>query len=192
MRKIVLIGDSIRMGYQPYVKSALSDSYSVWGPEQNGGTSVNVLNYLDEWVISRSPDVVHMNTGLHDIRRPIGLRQNTVNLDQYIANVKSIVTRILEGTDARLIWALTTPVDEEKHNATHRDMGDFQRHSDDVRSYNQAVSSMLEELNVEINDLYGVITKAGLETVMSLDGVHFNNHGYALLGKAVADVVGVN
>ena len=180
------------MGYQPYVKSALSDSYSVWGPEQNGGTSVNVLSYLDEWVISRSPDVVHMHTGLHDIRRPIGLRQNTVNLDQYIANVKSIVTRILEGTDARLIWALTTPVDEEKHNSTHRDMGDFQRHSDDVRSYNQAVSSMLEELNVEINDLYGVITKAGLETVMSLDGVHFNNDGYALLGKVVADVVEVN
>ena len=189
MRKIVLIGDSIRMGYQPYVKSAVSDSYSVWGPEQNGGTSVNVLNYLDEWVISRSPDVVHMNTGLHDIRRPNGLRQNTVNIDQYIANVKSIVTGILEGTDARLIWALTTPVDEEKHNATHRDMGDFQRHSDDVRSYNQAVSSMLEELNVEINDLYGVITKAGLETVMSLDGVHCNNDGYALLGKVVADVV---
>ena len=71
-------------------------------------------------------------------------------------------------------------------------MGDFQRHSDDVRSYNQAVSSMLEELNVEINDLYGVITKAGLETVMSLDGVHFNNDGYALLGKVVADVVAVN
>ena len=189
MRKIVLIGDSIRMGYQPYVKSALSDSYSVWGPEQNGGTSVNVLNYLDEWVISRSPDVVHMNTGLHDIRRPIWLRQNTVNLDQYIANVKSIVTRILEGTDARLIWALTTPVDEEKHNATHRDMGDFQRHSDDVRSYNQAVSSMLEELNVEINDLYGVITKAGLEAMMNQDGVHFNNRGYMLLAKAVGDVV---
>ena len=189
MNEIVLVGDSIRMGYQPYVGSALSDSHSVWGPEQNGGTSVNVLNHLDEWVISRSPNVVHINTGLHDIRRPIGLPQNTVNLDEYIANVKIIMTRILERTDARLIWALTTPVDEEKHNKIHRDIGDFQRHSDDVLNYNQAVSHMLEELNVEINDLYGVITKAGLETVMTLDGVHFNNHGYALLGKVVADVV---
>ena len=189
MRKIVLIGDSIRMGYQPYVESALSDSHSVWGPEQNGGTSVNVLNHLDEWVISRSPDVVHMNTGLHDIRRPIGMAQNTVNLDQYITNVKSIVTRILEGTDARLIWALTTPVDEEKHNSTHRDIGDFQRYSADVLSYNQAVIYLLTDLNVEINDLYGVITKAGLEAMMNQDGVHFNNRGYMLLAKAVGDVV---
>lgn len=189
MRKIVLIGDSIRMGYQPYVESALSDSHSVWGPEQNGGTSVNVLNHLDEWVISRSPDVVHMNTGLHDIRRPIGMAQNTVNLDQYITNVKSIVTRILEGTDARLIWALTTPVDEEKHNSTHRDIGNFQRYSADVLSYNQAVIYLLADLNVEINDLYGVITKAGLEAMMNQDGVHFNNRGYMLLAKAVGDVV---
>jgi hypothetical protein len=69
MKQIILIGDSIRMGYQPTVQQILADQAQVWGPVENGGNSHNVLTHLDAWVIQRQPDIVHLNCGLHDIKR---------------------------------------------------------------------------------------------------------------------------
>ncbi|HEY66459.1 MAG TPA: hypothetical protein G4O02_18060 [Caldilineae bacterium] len=43
---VVLIGDSIRMGYEPFVWEMLQGVADVWGPEENGGTSQNVLDHL--------------------------------------------------------------------------------------------------------------------------------------------------
>lgn len=58
-KTVVLIGDSIRMGYEDTVRRELGDAAEVWTPAENGGTSRNVLEHLEEWIISRSPDVVH-------------------------------------------------------------------------------------------------------------------------------------
>ena len=68
--EVTLVGDSIRRSYQPYVHEELSGLANVWGPEDNGRTSENVLNHLKEWVLSRGAEVVHLNAGLHDFLRP--------------------------------------------------------------------------------------------------------------------------
>ena len=73
MKKLVLVGDSIRMGYQAYVRRELSGLSDVWAPEQNGGNSANVQKNLDAWIISRAADVVHINCGLHDLKRDFGV-----------------------------------------------------------------------------------------------------------------------
>ena len=67
MKKLILIGDSIRMGYQAAVIRELIGLADVWAPEQNGGNSANILKHLDEWVLRQSPDIVHINCGLHDL-----------------------------------------------------------------------------------------------------------------------------
>ncbi len=59
------------MGYQDAVQQELGDAAAVWGPEENGGNSQNVLTHLDEWVLSRKPDMVHINCGLHDLRKEL-------------------------------------------------------------------------------------------------------------------------
>ena len=69
---VVLIGDSIRMGYQDHVVSQLAGRAEVWAPEENGGDSRNVLAHLDQWVFVRQPDLVHVNCGLHDLKRAFG------------------------------------------------------------------------------------------------------------------------
>jgi len=46
MKRAVLIGDSIRKGYQATVGTTLAGAAEVWGPDQNGGTSRNVLAHL--------------------------------------------------------------------------------------------------------------------------------------------------
>ena len=53
MKKVILVGDSIRMGYQASVVKELEGVAEVWGPEQNGGNSANILAHLDEWVIAK-------------------------------------------------------------------------------------------------------------------------------------------
>jgi hypothetical protein len=63
--KVVLIGDSIRVGYQPLVidKCTAAD---VWGPDDNCGAGPRVLEYFERWIASQEPDLVHFNFGIHD------------------------------------------------------------------------------------------------------------------------------
>ena len=69
MKKLVLIGDSIRMGYQDEVRRQLPTEVEIFTPTQNGGDSRNVKSHLKEWVLEQSATVVHLNCGLHDIKR---------------------------------------------------------------------------------------------------------------------------
>ena len=110
--EVILIGDSIRMGYQGIVGKELEGAAEVWGPDENGGTSANVLAHLDEWVLPRKPSVVHVNAGLHDLKKEFGAEEAAVPLAQYRANLEEIFGKLLDGTEARLVWATTTPVNE--------------------------------------------------------------------------------
>ncbi len=82
MKKLVLVGDSIRMGYQACVRKELSGLSDVWVPEQNGGNSTNVQKHLDEWIISQMADVVHINCGLHDLKRDFDAEETAIPLVQ--------------------------------------------------------------------------------------------------------------
>ena len=185
MNDVVLIGDSIRMGYQKVVQEELGSSMKVWGPEANGGTSANVLAHLDEWVISRMPDVVHLNCGLHDLRKAFDTGEVSVRLALYRANVEEILLKILDRTDAKTIWATTTPVNEQWHHENKS----FDRYEADVLTYNRVSVEVAQRLGVRINDLFDVITRAGRDTVLQKDGVHFTEAGYVLLGKAASEAI---
>lgn len=66
--KLMLIGDSIRMHYGPWVARELAPDLDVWGPSENCGNSASVLAHIDEWLADQRPDVVHLSCGLHDLR----------------------------------------------------------------------------------------------------------------------------
>lgn len=185
MKKVILIGDSIRMGYQSLVQQALQGRADVWAPEENGGTSANVLAHLDEWVLSRRPDIVHLNCGLHDLKTEFGADTQAVPLDEYTANLGTLFRQIQQGTTAMLIWAATTPVNEHWHH----DNKPFDRFEADVRAYNQRAFEIAAQFEVQIDDLYQLVIDAGRDTILLQDGVHFTKDGYALLGRAVVDAL---
>ena len=180
---LVLIGDSIRMGYEARVRECL-EGYGIWSPEANGGDSAKVLAHLDAWVIAHTPRVVHLNCGLHDLKKLFDSGQAQVELDDYRHNVDQIFDQIL-ATGARLVWAMTTPVDEDLH---HRNKG-FNRFAADVDRYNAVAAELAAARDVPVNDLYAVIDSAGAQRLLLDDGVHFTDQGSALLGDAVADFV---
>ena len=51
------------------VAARLKGKAVVVSPPENGGDSANVLAHLDEWVLKQKPDIVHLNCGLHDLKR---------------------------------------------------------------------------------------------------------------------------
>lgn len=182
MKKVLLIGDSIRMGYQPIVVVALGGVADVGGPTQNGGDSSTVLAHLDEWVIAQQPDIVHMNAGLHDIKREFGARENQVPLARYRQNLETIFARVHDETEATLIWAKTTPVNERWH---HERKG-FDRFEADVQAYNDAALALAAKMRVAVDDLTRAVLEGGGNALLNDDGVHLTPRGYNLLGKTVA------
>lgn len=185
MQQLILIGDSIRMGYQADVIRELANLADVWAPTQNGGNSANILQHLDEWIISRSPDVVHINCGLHDLRKDFDTGEPAISINQYESNLRALLKRILAETNCTVTWAMTTPVNEIWH---HERKG-FDRLEADVASYNAVACKVVDDLDIPINDLFRVITDAGRDNYLTPDGVHFTPEGSALLGKAVAEFV---
>jgi lysophospholipase L1-like esterase len=185
VNKVILIGDSIRMGYQEIVQQELANEADVWAPTENGGTSQNVLAHLDEWVLARDPDIVHLNCGLHDLRRAFGETTPSVPIAEYRANLEEIFRRILGHTSARLIWATTTPVNEEWHHARKG----FDRFEADVTAYNRESQAIAARFGVTVDDLFQTVVQAGRDEYLQPDGVHFTQPGYVLLGQAVAAAI---
>ena len=185
MAKVVLIGDSIRIGYQPTVAKELSGAAEIIAPEENGGDSSKVRARLDEWVMAAAPDVVHLNCGLHDLKREFGSDVHQVELPDYRANLEEVFDRILESTEAKLVWATTTPVNEKWHHKNKP----FDRFESDVRLYNDAAGEIAEARHLVVNDLHGVVMAAGRDELLVDDGVHFTPDGSEILGRAVAECI---
>ena len=122
--KVVLVGDSIRLGYAPLVARKLEGKAIVSSPEPNGGDSANVLRNLDTWVLREKPDDVHLNAGLHDLKVAKTGGQRQVPLEAYETNLREIVRRARAETSASLILATSTPILDERHA---RRRADFDR-----------------------------------------------------------------
>ena len=180
---VVLVGDSIRLGYAPVVADLLKGKARVVSVEANGGDSANVLAHLDDWAIDPKPAVVHLNAGLHDLKRDPKTGAYPVDVSRYEANIRRILERLERETSARLIVATTTPVLDDRHNAVKP----FQRAESDVERYNGVLKKVAAASDVTaVDDLHAVATKLGLETALLADGVHFTKEAYQALGAQVA------
>ncbi len=184
--RIVLVGDSIWLGYAPRLADRLAGKAVVIGSTENGGDSASVLAHLDEWVLRQKPDVVHLNCGLHDLKRSKKDGRHQVEINEYINNLRKIVSRIREGTDAAIVFADTTPILDDRHA---RRGADFDRTEADVRKYNAAAIALMGELGVPVHDLHWVVEQGGAETMLGPDGTHYTDAGSDRLAEAVADCV---
>lgn len=188
MKRILLIGDSIRYGtdeekygYGYYVKQKLANKAEVYAPGENCRFVQYTLRYLHEWAAQvPSPetiDVVHWNNGLWDVLRLFGDEPFTP-LEVYKTELIRVHKRIrMLFPNAKIIFALSTPVTEELSDAS------IARKNSDIEKYNQAAVEMLTPFGVVINDLY-THAKA-LRRTGALDWVHYNAEG----SSALADIV---
>jgi hypothetical protein len=179
--RVLLIGDSISIGYTLPVREALKGKANIHRIPTNGGPTSNGVANLDKWLGDKKWDVIHFNWGLHDLKfvdekgqlSNAQTGKHQIPLDQYEQNLRQLTQR-LQKTGAKLIWCSTTPVPE---GAGGRSPGDELR-------YNEVAAKVMKELNVPTDDLY-TFAKPRLKEIQRPANVHFTTEGSKVLSEQV-------
>lgn len=186
--RILIIGDSISIGYTPYVQTYFSERATVShcrGNAQHTGTG---LEKIEEWLGEEQWDVVQFNWGLWDLcyRHPdskeYGNRDKIkgkpeYTIEEYATNLDSIVSIIKKKTNAKLIFVTTTVVPENEPG----------RYQSDVHKYNAVAKKIMKKHGVVVNDIYKSSIPIHKIYGLGSNDVHYNKEGYERLGKLIAD-----
>jgi hypothetical protein len=186
--RVLIIGDSISVGYTPPVKEMMKDEAYVEHPVENcQGTKFGVEK-IDKWIGTEPWDVIHFNFGLHDLKHvdPI-TRINSEkaedpqqsNIREYKENLE-IIVRKLKASKAKLIWATTTPY-PDKPSGPYRNAGD-------VLEYNKVALKMMKKNKIPVNDLYSYILP-DMAALQLPNNVHFKKEGSEALAKKVVAAI---
>ena len=182
MMKVMLIGDSIRLGYQAKVTELLAGKATVAGPGENCRFSAYTLFNLAAWVPDDDYDVIQWNNGQWDTAHmPDGLIHTS--LPNYL-ELQERIARILLKKTKRLVFATTTPVWPEFFTSAARNP----RRNEDITAYNRAATDLLSPLGVEINDLYPCVAE-DIKRYISSDMVHLTQAGNELCAGRIAAVI---
>jgi lysophospholipase L1-like esterase len=184
--RVVLVGDSIRLGYAPVVANRLEGKAEVISPPRAGDSTWLVRN-LDSLVLTHKPDLVHFNVGLHDLRVKRRNERLMVEVDNYESKLQTVLTRLRkEAPGAMVIFASTTPIDDARHT---KRKGGYDRFEKDVRRYNQAALRLMHKNGVVVHDLHSLVHQLGAAKLLAEDGTHYTKEGNQRLADAVADCV---
>lgn len=174
--RVLLIGDSISMGYTIATREALAGKANVHRPPTNCGSTRSGLQNLDAWLGTEKWDVIHFNWGMHDLKYLSPGKQN-VPVDQYERNLRELVDR-LQRTGAGLVFATTTPLIRETE-------GKFLRDAHAEIPYNEVAKKVMAETGVRVDDLHA-FAMSRLDSIQAKDGVHYTREGSAALAGEVA------
>ena len=178
MKKVVLLGDSIRLlGYGKTVANALAGDFEVWQPTDNCRFASYTLRGTYDWRANiADADIIHWNNGLWDIHRvPDG--EVFTPIDRYVEEMVRIA-RVLLQRSKIVIFAATTPVREG-----HPDFC-----NGDINAYNAELIPRLQGLGVVINDLHTLL-KDKTDAYICDDLVHLNEAGIAVCSAQVERVI---
>lgn len=184
--KVLLLGDSVRLFYEKEVRKILGDGYEVFSAYENCRFSSFFLNSLRFWLSEiPAPDIIHFNIGLWDTAVLYPEDGCFTPLCEYVRNMKRVL-RELKKSGAKIIFATSTPVSDQKENLpgpmppAHR--------NEDIISYNKAVLEAFKDEDVVINDLFSVVYE-NRGKYLSDDMIHPNAEGVEILAEAVANAI---
>lgn len=207
MKKVLLLGDSIRMGYDQFVCELLKDKAEVVYPPDNGRFAQYTLRQLQDWkaqlhLAGDDVDLVHWNNGLWDVGH-LGIgetgeadadtaccvagyytyeEENLTPPDFYAHMIRRVHNRIRTlFPRAEIIFAYTTPVLEDRIPSF------LCRRNAEIRSYNEIAKTTLSEFGVQFNDLYTFAEKH--VTHLHRDWVHYNEEGSRKIAEEIAEVI---
>lgn len=183
---VLIIGDSISIGFTPFVeKHFLGKAKIVHNPgnAQHTGTG---LEKIEEWLGNEQWDIVQFNWGLWDLcyrhldSKVYGNRDKingkiTHTVDEYATNLDSIISILRKKTNAKLIFVTTTYVPQNEAG----------RYTTDVKHYNNAAKTVLKKYGIPVNDIYQQSISIHNEFGKGPDDVHYSSDGYAALGKLI-------
>lgn len=170
MKNVVLIGDSIRLGYENKVRKILGDEINIISPNENGGWTKNTLWHVPFWMEqwgNPQVDLIHWNTGIWDMHRHISDGELFTPLYDYLNDSRRLAMQLASYTD-RLVWAtitpggkglnkgmpidplINTPADMKKNGlSVYENLTTYEKEWNyDVCRYNEAVSEMFRTQSI--------------------------------------------
>jgi lysophospholipase L1-like esterase len=179
-KNVLIIGDSISIGYTPFIQKALSPGINIEHNPGNGGPTTRGVENIEKWLGNREWDLVMFNFGLHDMvykdstkKYDVVHGKISVSLEDYRKNLQHIVSKLKETT-ATVVFITTTVVPE---NAAGRKV-------EDPAKYNQVALEVMKKNGIEVLDLYQ--KSQAIHPQNSKPGnVHYTEKGYELLAEPI-------
>ena len=199
---VLILGDSISIGYTIEVRNLLKGKANVYrpmnakgnGPVNCGNTKIGLAN-IERWLDTKQNggkpwDVIQFNWGLWDVtyRNPPN-QDNTGERDkvkggvsftpeQYGENLEKLVER-LQRTGAKLIWASISFIPE----------GEPARVPGDDAKYNAVAAGIMKKHEIPINDLYSLTSRFEPELFAGPGNVHYKAAGSKKIGEQTAAAI---
>jgi hypothetical protein len=185
--KILIIGDSISMGYTPLVRKQLKKQARIYhNPKNAQHTGVGLKN-SNNWIKKEKWDIIQFNWGLWDMCYRIPEINHPKNKDkttgiitnnkyEYATNLDSIVETIKRQTNAKLVFVTTTHVPEQ----------DAGRYANDVTAYNDTAKIIMKKHGVCINDIHKQSIIIHNNFGKGSNDVHYYKEGYKKLSDLIS------
>lgn len=192
---VLLIGDSISIGYTLDVRRLLKGKANVFRPMNANGTPANCQNthhgleHIHGWLGERKWSVIHFNWGLWDLCYRVWQSNGNSHHDkihgvqdvpiaQYPKNLEELV-QILKRTGATLIWTTTTVV--PPHEAG--------RVAGDEVKYNRVAAEVMRRNHIRTDDLHALTSKFPASSFLAPGNVHYTSAGYERIAEQVASAI---
>ena len=189
MRKVMLLGDSIRMGYQKDVVQLLEGEYEVVYPADNGRFSAYTLWQANQLFKYHGPfELVHFNNGYWDMNIEAPMIEAIHPVEEYKSFLRRIVA-LCRQCGAKVVFATTVPILEAGAAGDNTGVQGTINYSNEwVKEYNAAATAVMAELQVPVNDLYGLCMEDDRRYKCE-DLLHLSAEGSRRCAEQVADYV---
>lgn len=155
---VLVLGDSVSIGYTPHVHTLLqahADVQHTPYDDTDGGAEYSgyMLQCLDMFL--RTPlqdsfpaDLIFFNSGLHNLATPASIMPGqSATPAQYYGPLKAVTEQLVAlGPHTKLVYATTTPV---PYNATQNSIVQNQ--------FNKQARALMEEHGIPVVDLYQAV-----------------------------------
>lgn len=184
VKNLLVIGDSISIGYTPFLEKSLAPDIIVTHNPGNGGSTVKGVENIEKWLDNRQWDIILFNFGLHDlVHKDQENKYDVVNgkisvpLEEYRKNLEILVAKLRETT-ATLYFVTTTVVPENSAG----------RKVEDPAKYNAVAQEVMKKNGIEVIDLY--TASLTIHPQNSKPGnVHYTPEGYEQLASYIINAV---
>lgn len=173
--RILLIGDSISVGYTPEVIGRMRGIAHVDRLANSRGINDPALFKEIGYLLAENRyAAVHFNNGLHGVHIP----------DEVYASCLSHTVQLLKqyARGAALVWASSTPVTLPATSSAL----DSEKNALVLRR-NARAAQIMRSYDIPLDDLYAVVVSR--PELGSGDGYHYSPEGYVALGTAVAESI---
>ena len=179
--RVLIIGDSISIGYTTGVRQLLAGKANVHRVKGNCRYSAFGVQHIDTWLGEGDWDVIHFNFGLWDWYG--WSQEQKATPESYAANLDAIATK-LKATGAELIFAVTTPPCIGPERKVKISVSEAR-----AKAFNDAALAVMKKHGIALNDLYTPIAGKRAQYQMGPGNVHYGDEGKLLQARQVSEVI---